>query len=78
MFKLLEKINIGNSNLGKIINEKWINGVINSNARILLNFDPENAPEGSAYAMEVIKLKENEYKFVKTCVEGIECWEATK
>ncbi len=78
MFKVLEKINVGNSNLGKIINEKWLDGVMKSGARILLNSNPDNAPKGSAYEMEMLKLKENGYKFLTTCVEGIECWEAVK
>ena len=78
MFKLLDKIKMGSSNLGKIINEKWLDGVMKSGAKILLNFNPEEAPKGSAYAMEMSKLKDNGYEFVKTCVEGIECWEAIK
>jgi len=78
VFNVLEKIKSGDSNLGKIINNKWLNGVIDSGARILLNSDPSKAPAGSAYAMEVQKLAENGYKFEKVVEKGIECWEATK
>ena len=78
LFNALEKIKIGESNLGKIINERWLDGVINSGAKILLNYDPEKAPAGSAYAMEVQKLAANGYEFSKTIVKGVECWEASK
>ncbi len=78
IFNILEKVKIGDSNLGKIINEKWLDGVINSGARILLNYNPEKAPAGSAYAMEVQKLAEKGFEFIKTTVKGIECWEAVK
>ena len=75
---IVEKIKIGNSNLGKIINEKWLDGVIESGARILLNSDPTKAPANSTYAMEVQKLAENGYEFVKTIVKEVECWEGIK
>ncbi|EMB24171.1 hypothetical protein [Treponema denticola] len=76
--KLNGKIKIGNSNLGKIINEKRLDGVIESGARILLNSDPTKATANSAYAMEVQKLAENGYEFVKTVVKEVECWEGIK
>ena len=78
MFNVLEKIKIGNSNLGKIINEKWLDGVIELGARILLNSDPTKAPANSAYVMEVQKLAENGYEFVKAVVKEVECWETIK
>ena len=78
IFKILEKVKVGESNLGKIINEKWLDGVVNSSARILLNFNPSDAKKGTAYYMEVQKLTKEGYDFVKTTVKGIECWEAIK
>ena len=78
IYNVLEKVKIGDSNLGKIINEKWLDGVINSGARILLNYDPSKAPILSAYRMEIQKLSDNGYDFIKTTVKGIECWEAIK
>ena len=78
LFNVLEKIKLGNSNLGNYFNEKWLDGVINSGARILLNYDPSQATEGTAYYMEIQKLYEQGYDFIKTVEQGIECWEAIK
>ena len=78
LFNVLERIKVGNSNLGNFFNEKWLNGVINSGARILLNFDPSEATEGTAYYNEIQKLYEQGYNFIKTVEKGVECWEAVK
>ncbi len=78
LYNVLEKIKVGDSNLGKIINEKWLDGVIKSGVRILLNSNPNtiSPDDTSAYALEISKLKEAGFNFVKTMVQGVECWEA--
>ena len=78
LYNVLEKIKVGDSNLGKIINEKWLDGVIKSGSRILLNSNPSDAKKNTAYYMEVQKLLKAGYDFVKTTVKGVECWEASK
>ena len=60
-----------------MINEKWLDGVMKSGARILLNLDPAKAEKGTSYFMEIQKLN-NDYIFVPTIIDGIECWEAIK
>ena len=77
LYSVFEKIKIGDSNLAKIINEKWLDGVIKSGARILLNSDPNNPPKGTSYSMEIEKLSKD-FNFVKTIEQGIECWEAIR
>lgn len=66
---------ISNSNLAQIINYYWLQGVINSGARILLNFNPNQAPINSAYAME-IQILSNNFTFQEIEYFGIKCWEA--
>ena len=74
MYKLLEKFGIGEK-----LNSAWLNGVMNSGARILLNSDPTAALEtNTAYGMEMRVLQDAGYKFIKTVEQGIECWEALK
>ena len=60
------------------MNEKWLDGVIKSGARILLNSNPNtiSPDDTSAYALEISKLKEAGFNFVKTMVQGVKYWEA--
>ena len=75
VYTVLEKVGLGSK-----INEKWLNGVINSGARILLNSDPTKVTpkDTSAYGMEINHLRNAGYEFIETVEKGIECWEATK
>ena len=74
MYKVLDKIN-----LGEKLNSAWLNGVMESGARILLNSDPYKALEtNTAYGMEIRALQDSGYKFISTIEQGIECWEAIK
>ena len=55
----------------------WLEKVMSSGSRILLNSNPFDSYKGS-YGMEIETLRSAEYGFVETVVKGIKCWEAVK
>ena len=75
LYNVIERVGLGTK-----INEKWLDGVINSGARILLNSDPTKITKNdpSAYGMEINHLREAGYGFVQIVEKGINCWEAIK
>ena len=75
LYSLLQKFG-----LGEKINSAWLNGVIKSGARILLNSDPNqiSSSDKSSYAMEIRELLKEGYHFVETVVNDVSCWEAIK
>ena len=56
----------------------WLEKVMDSGSRILLNFSPWEEFKGNSYNMEIQTLHKAGYDFVETIVNGIKCWEAVK
>lgn len=71
LYKALNKLGVAEK-----VNSAWLNGVVKSGARILLNSDPMKAMDTeTAYGMEMRALSET-HTFKPVIEKGIECWEA--